>query len=83
MEQISLEERKVNLKSRISQLNNLCHDINPYAPLPNHIQEELRKFEIVEVEDPFSLTNKLILLLEDSIEELHAIEEREKKEITQ
>ena len=62
------------LKRRISLLNTICNELNPYNPVPEKIKSILVKFQIITFDDPFMLTNKLILLLEDSLEELHRIE---------
>ena len=77
------EERKTQIKTKISRLNNLCHHINPYEELPVKIKNELSYFKIHDIKDPFSITNKLILLLEDSIEELQSIENHENNQVPQ
>lgn len=73
-EQLPLEEQILNLKKRISLLNNICNELNPYKPICNDLKDKLNKFHIIDFEDPFIITNKLLVLLEDSIEELHSLQ---------
>lgn len=70
----SLEEQILNLKKKISLLNNICNELNPYKPICNELKDKLNKFHIIDFEDPFIITNKLLVLLEDSIEELHSLQ---------
>ncbi|MBT3586150.1 MAG: hypothetical protein HN509_14685 [Halobacteriovoraceae bacterium] len=63
-----------HLAIKIKKLNKLCNQLDPYLPIPEDTQAELREFHITDFFDPFTITNKLLVLLEDSIEELHKLE---------
>lgn len=65
---------KINLlENRIKKLGDICNELNPYLPVPPEFKLRLREFNILEVEDPFKITNALLRLLEDSINELHVL----------
>lgn len=59
------------LELRIKKLGDICNELNPYQPIPSEFKLRLREFNILEVEDPFKITNALLMLLEDAIDELH------------
>jgi hypothetical protein len=61
------------LEARIKKLGDICNELNPYAPVSKEFQLRLREFNIMEFEDPFKITNALLRLLEDSIDELHVL----------
>jgi hypothetical protein len=66
-----LQENIQLLESRIKKLGDICNELNPYAPMSDEFKKRLREFNIMEFEDPFKITNALLMLLEDSIDELH------------
>ena len=66
------------LEGRISELNQLCANLDPYATIDEEEIKVLKKFNIQNWQDPFKLTNQLVLLLEDSIEELHRLKNEQK-----
>jgi len=70
---IELQEKIEALQSRIKKLNDICIELNPYAPVDKSFQNRLIEFNIIEYEDPFKITNALLRLLEDSIDELHIL----------
>lgn len=61
------------LEARIKKLSDICNELNPYAPVDESFKKRLREFNIMEFEDPFKITNALLRLLEDSIDELHRL----------
>lgn len=70
---IQNDEKIVYLESRIKMLGEICSDLNPYQPIPLDFQQRLREFNILEFSDPFKITNALLILLEDTIDELHIL----------
>lgn len=61
---------------RIESLKELCNKLDPYKPISADLKNELAQFQITEYCDPFVITNKLLLLLEDSIEELYKLQNK-------
>lgn len=61
------------LEARIKKLSDICNELNPYAPVDESFKKRLREFNIMEFEDTFKITNALLRLLEDSIDELHRL----------
>lgn len=59
------------LASNVQELKDLCQNLDPYNPLSETDKEILKKYHIYDFFDPFTLTNKLILALEDALEEWH------------
>ncbi len=70
---IELQEKIEVLEARIKKLNDICIELNPYGPVDKSFQKRLIEFSIMEFEDPFKITNALLRLLEDSIDELHIL----------
>ncbi len=68
-----VDETVVRLEARIKKLGDICNELNPYAPVSDEFKKRLREFNIMEFEDPFKITNALLRLLEDSIDELHQL----------
>lgn len=68
-----LQEKIDYLEARIKVLGDICTELNPYAPIPNELKMKLMDFNILDLDDPFKVTNKLLMLLEDTIDELHVI----------
>ena len=66
-----IEEKIQALEERIQKLDSICNELNPYTPVPEEFKKRLREFNIMEFEDPFKITNALLRLIEDSIDELH------------
>jgi hypothetical protein len=67
------EEKILILEARIKNLNDICGDLNPYKPIDQDLKLRLKTFNIMEFNDPFKITNALLILLEDSIDELHIL----------
>jgi hypothetical protein len=61
------------LEERIKVLGNICNEINPYGPISDDLKMRLLDFNILNLDDPFKVTNSLLMLLEDSIDELHIL----------
>lgn len=72
-EQARLLEKRNALEEKINQLKDLCDRIDPYIELSNEIKGELEDFHISPSHDPYTITNKLIVLLEDSIVRLNEV----------
>lgn len=68
-----LQEKVDYLEARIKTLGDICSEINPYAPIPDELKMKLLDFNILDLNDPFKVTNTLLMLLEDTIDELHII----------
>lgn len=68
-----LDETIAALEARIKKLGDICQELNPYAPVSEEFKKRLREFHILEFDDPFKITNALLMLLEDSIDELHQL----------
>lgn len=66
-------EKILELNNRIKKLSDICQDLNPYQIISNELQLRLAEFHILELSDPFKVTNTLLILLEDSIDELHML----------
>jgi hypothetical protein len=78
-EQISqfatLEERKNFLNEKVEKLKFITDQLDPYKPLPEVMRLALKEFHLDHEKDPFALTNKLIILLEDALNELHELKQ--------
>ena len=70
---IQNDEKILYLEDRIKKLGEICTDLNPYMPIPDDFKLRLREFNIMEFSDPFKITNSLLMLLEDTIDELHIL----------
>lgn len=58
------------LNARAELLKQLCLNLDPYNPLSQEDRDELDKLGFKEIDDPFRLTNALILSMEDTLEEI-------------
>ena len=58
------------LEQRFKKLSSLCLELNPYLPLSPEIKEQLKEFHITEFHDPFTITNKLLVLLDEAEHDL-------------
>ena len=67
-----------DLGQQAEELKFLCDHFDPFAPSPSpDIRSLLHKYVSEEERnDPFKITNKLILLLENTLEELQRREEK-------
>ncbi|MBC7714898.1 MAG: hypothetical protein H7177_16240 [Rhizobacter sp.] len=68
-----LQEKIETLEARIKMLGDICSEINPYETIPDELKMRLLDFNIVGLDDPFKVTNTLLMLLEDTIDELHVL----------
>lgn len=57
------------LEEQIAELEDICQHIDPAHEIDEAMKKRLERFHIVDLLDPFVITNKLVVLLEDSIEE--------------
>ena len=67
------EQKILELEARIKTLDDICSEINPYQTIPDELKMRLLDFNILNLDDPFKVTNSLLMLLEDTIDELHII----------
>ncbi len=74
-------EKVLYLEERIKKLSSICNELNPYQPVDKEFQQRLKEFNIYEFEDPFKITNALLMLLEDTIDELHIYKPADPNEI--
>ena len=68
-----LQEKITELEARIKMLSDICNEINPYEQIPDELKMKMMDFNIVDFSDPFKITNTLLMLLEDTIDELHIL----------
>ncbi|MCP4913625.1 MAG: hypothetical protein GY909_10940 [Oligoflexia bacterium] len=66
LKQLSNEQ----LTLRVQALKEICDTVNPYLPLDEEAKAKLQKFNIEISEDPFHITNQLLHLVDNSVEEL-------------
>lgn len=57
------------LTTFIEKLNSICQHLDPYHPLSDKDSLALLELGIAKHDDPFELTNNLVKMLEDAIEE--------------
>jgi hypothetical protein len=58
------------LKLRAQTLRKLCEDLDPYSPLTLDEIKLLESLGVYDYNDPFQLTNELIMRMEDTLEEI-------------
>lgn len=68
-----MQEKIEHLEMRIKILGDICTEINPYDVISDDLKMRLMDFNILDLSDPFKVTNQLLLLLEDTIDELHVL----------
>jgi hypothetical protein len=71
---IYLQRKLEFLKEKIGTLQQICKTIDPYSPLDEETSESLKIYGVTNLDDPFQVTNQLVVQLENSIEELEQIE---------
>lgn len=71
------------LKSRAQLLRQLCEDLDPYSPLTKEERDLLESLGVYNYNDPFQLTNELIMRMEDTLEEILKREGKETPVSTQ
>ncbi len=71
-----LETPTPELKKKAAVLKKLCQELDPYAPLGARQKKKLASLGVNNLDDPFQITNQLLLLLEDALEELEARQAR-------
>ena len=67
------DEKILYLENRIKKLGEICNNLNPYLPITDEFKLGLKEFNIMEFNDPFQITTALLMLLEDTIDELHIL----------
>lgn len=66
--------RFAELQNKVLKLNAIAETLDPYKEIPLETQEELKSLGILVLDDPFAITNQLVVILEDTVEELHKLE---------
>lgn len=61
------------LENKAKNLSDLCKLINPYEKLSKDTRDELFNLGIVNFEDPFSITNELLILMEELEEKIKTV----------
>lgn len=70
---LPLKARIELLEEKVTKLKIICDELDPYGEIPKHLSEKLAEFQIIDLFDPFKVTNQLLILLEDSLEELEIL----------
>ena len=65
--------RQKKLELKISELKQFCDRLDPYKELNSVEISFLKKYHIHPPYDPFMITNRLLMELEDTIEELEEL----------
>ncbi len=66
--------RLVELRNKVLKLNAMAETLDPYKEIPLETQDELKSLGVLVLDDPFAITNQLVVILEDTVEELHKLE---------
>lgn len=76
LSQLSSPEERLNfLNEKVEKLKFITDQLDPYKPLPEVMRLALKEFHLDHENNPFVLTNKLIILLEDAINELYELKQ--------
>jgi len=75
------QEKILYLEDKIKKLGDICNELNPYLPIDADFKLRLREFKIINADDPFHVTNALLRLLEDAINELHTLKPLSEEEM--
>lgn len=65
--------REKKIEQKIAELKQFCDRLDPYKELTSVEISFLKKHKIYPPYDPFIITNKLLMELEDAIEELEEL----------
>ena len=63
------------LEKRVKKLEKLCQEVDPFTPLSDELINELAMVGIEKWRDPDHLTKQIILMFEDSVNELRGLKE--------
>lgn len=61
------------LEFMIGKLHELCINLDPYGDIGDDMKNKLEQFNIYDFSDPFALTNKMLVLLEELKERLNTL----------
>lgn len=53
---------------QLEVLKQLCRDLNPYEEMSLDEKLKLQEFNITDLNNPFAITNKLLMILEDNLQ---------------
>ena len=70
--------RQQKIEHKIKELKHFCDHLDPYKELSNVEISILKKYHIYPPYDPFIITNKLLMEMEDAIEELKELKNESK-----
>ena len=70
---VKLKQYILDLESKIKNLKILCDTLDPYAKISLDKKSELLSLGIKVLDNPFTITNQLLLMMEDSIVELEKL----------
>ena len=56
-------------QEKFKLLQYVCQNLDPYQEISSQMKEILHTLGIVNFDDPFQITNQLIMMMEDMIEE--------------
>ena len=63
------------LKDRVRILQNICNEIDPFGEISEEHRNLLSELGSFDFSDPFDLTNQLIVMTENILEEIHHLEQ--------
>lgn len=66
LESLSLEE----LTTKADFLRQICLNLDPYSPMDKDQKETLLNLGLKDINDPFRVTNELIMQMENVLEEI-------------
>ncbi len=71
----SLSQDKISLlKNRVKTLQDICDEIDPFSEISEKHRETLSRIGPFDFTDPYGLTNQLIMMTENTLEEIHDLE---------
>ena len=62
------------LKNSIQELKLLCDQVDPFSEISDKQKSQLKNLGILDFSDPYRLTNQLIFITENAVEELLRLE---------
>lgn len=68
---------KENLEKKIETLKMICDLLDPYNEISDQLKTELKNVGIAKFDNPFLITNQLLMMMEDSITELQELNKAE------
>ena len=69
MEKDTKRKKTIALNKMIKELKSLCDKLDPYSGATEEQKVVLSKYHILPDTDPFTMTNQLLVLMEDALGE--------------